>query len=84
MSLRERGGTADATDLKSVLSHREAAENKAFPENHPSDFRRTFAEDKPSPRLDPDLAMIVKAWPTLPADVRKMIVGVVKLSRNSR
>ena len=30
--------------------------------------------------LDPDLQAIVAAWDTLPQDVRKMIVGVVKLT----
>jgi hypothetical protein len=29
---------------------------------------------------DPDLAEIVIAWPELPADVRKMIAGVVRLT----
>jgi hypothetical protein len=27
---------------------------------------------------DPELSAIAKAWPDLPADVRKMILGVVK------
>jgi len=30
--------------------------------------------------FDTELQAIVDAWPTLPADVRKMIVGVVKLT----
>ena len=29
---------------------------------------------------DPDLQFIIDAWSTLPVDVRKMIVGVVKLT----
>jgi hypothetical protein len=30
--------------------------------------------------LDPDLAELVAAWGSLPADVRKMILGVVRLT----
>jgi hypothetical protein len=28
----------------------------------------------------PELADLIRAWPTLPADVQKMILGVVKLT----
>jgi hypothetical protein len=37
-----------------------------------------------SPNLlaDPDLDALIVAWPTLPADVRKMILGVVKVTIN--
>jgi len=31
-----------------------------------------------NPQNDADLAAVIDAWPTLPADVRKMIRGVVK------
>ena len=40
-----------------------------------------------SPKTPPenaDLAAVVTAWPTLPADVRKMIVGVVKLTPKAK
>jgi len=32
----------------------------------------------------PELADLIRAWPELPADVRKMIVGVVKLTPRIR
>ena len=32
----------------------------------------------PAALSDPDFVTIATAWPTLPADVRKMILGVVK------
>ena len=31
-----------------------------------------------NPQNDPDLAAVIDAWPALPADVRKMIGGVVR------
>jgi len=34
----------------------------------------------PAPAFPPDLADVVKAWPDLPADVRRLIAGVVKLT----
>jgi len=37
--------------------------------------------------FDPEksgLGDVVEAWPTLPADLRKMILGVVKLTANNR
>ena len=33
---------------------------------------------------DPDLVTLVEAWPVLPADVRKMIMGVVRLTPKAR
>ena len=33
---------------------------------------------------DPDLRAIMEAWAALPADLRKMILGVVKLTANNR
>jgi hypothetical protein len=33
---------------------------------------------KKQAEIDADLAAVFDAWPTLPADVRKMIAGVVK------
>ena len=38
------------------------------------------AHGAPHGAIDPDLAAIIDAWPTLPADVRKMICGVVRLT----
>ena len=35
---------------------------------------------RPLAQNDPDLALIVAAWPALPDDVRRTILGVVKLS----
>jgi len=32
-------------------------------------------------QTNPDLALLVKAWPTLPADVRVRIVATVKAAR---
>jgi hypothetical protein len=33
---------------------------------------------------DADLRAVVEAWPALPADVRKMIAGVVKLTTKGK
>ena len=32
----------------------------------------------PDTPIDPELRNVIDAWPRLPADVRKMILGVVK------
>ena len=38
------------------------------------------ARGAPHGAIDPDLAVIMSRWADLPADVRKMIVGVVRLT----
>jgi hypothetical protein len=47
----------------------------------PLALRNPCADDNPP---DPDLAEIVAAWPTLPADVRAMLVKVVSQSARGR
>jgi hypothetical protein len=34
-----------------------------------------------NPENDPDLAMVLNAWPTLPAEIRQTILGIIKTPR---
>jgi hypothetical protein len=64
---------ADALDSKSRATPQKPSVKPSDSENQPARLRNACADQPP----DPQLAGIVKAWPSLPPDVRKMIVGVV-------
>jgi hypothetical protein len=70
---------ADALDSKSNVQNSQSLT--------PSDVTTTATENlapglplagEKQAEIDADLAAIIDAWPALPADVRRMIVGVVK------
>jgi hypothetical protein len=67
---------ADATDLKSDAGPSKTPENPDKPTESPGDLRNACANDT----TDPELKTIVDAWQHLPADVRRTIVSVVRLS----
>jgi len=66
---------ADATDLKSVADIRKTLKNQGNSKIDTPTLRNSCA-DRASE--DPEFAAVRDAWPDLPADVRKMIGGVVK------
>ena len=78
---RPRGGTADATDLKSIRTAAILSENQGEIDDRPSELRNPCANDTPKP---PDLAEVVEAWPGLPFDVQKSICGVVRATMKAR
>ena len=62
--------TPSATDA--TVNTCEKAENPLSP-------RLLVAQREPAP-VDPELAELASVWNDLPADVRKMILGVVRLT----
>jgi hypothetical protein len=65
---------ADATDLKSFAAVQNTPENQANPNSGDGCLRNACANRASA---DAELAAVVDAWPDLPADVKKMIGGVI-------
>jgi len=64
-----------ALDFESNAGKLQAAESSTLTPTPPETLSPHLSVN---PENDPDLTAIVDAWPMLPADVRKMIAGVVR------
>jgi hypothetical protein len=63
-----------------IRTHGESANSQGNPQDLIAKGSKSGSSSSDSSIFDTELQAIVDAWPTLPADVRKMIVGVVKLT----
>ncbi len=69
-AIRPRGGMVDTGDLKS--------HSKTQISNDSSEIQKALAVSLP---LDPDLARLVDAWPTLPEALRAGILAMIDAAR---
>ena len=75
------GGTADATDLKSVLrSPQTPIDSSTY--NNPAKNSASYLAQMAVKY--PDLEKLAKLWPKLKPDVRKMIVGVAVMAAGKK
>jgi hypothetical protein len=66
-------------DLQSAVSNSQTTATQEVTETPPKTLAYSLAcETQKSPKLDPDLAALVGAWPTLPDAIRAGIMAMIR------